>query len=72
MQKQTDDAFVYFTEELFSRLKTTADLIKQLQKQPSIKKLKNIKRKLIQQNLNKQKEDQIDFIKCGLNSIQQQ
>ena len=66
MLNEVDDATIFFDEELMSRLTQTAQLIRQIQKNPAPAQINSLKKNLVIKNLKKQKrqlaQDEEDFL----------
>ncbi len=56
MVNEVDESRQYFDEELLSRMKSTAQLIKQIEKNPQKDKINQIKKALISKNLKRQNQ----------------
>ena len=56
MLTEIDDATMYFEQEIFRRMITTANIIRKIEKNPIPAKINGIKKTLLVNNMKKQKK----------------
>ena len=66
MLNEIDDATIFFDEELLSRLSQTAQLIRQIDKNPAPAQISSLKKNIVIKNLKRQKkqlaQDEHEFL----------